>query len=251
MGGRISPMRPKHDGSLMLRRAPRIHDLMEKKMSTDFRALTPIKIDDLFDGRLSEFGAHEHRVAADHEFADDTDRRCLVDEAGNFLWVFYDEQGYVTSFTRWGVNCADHILAAITDACHVEIVSEHEAQYWGYATEEEWDAAWEARAEEDRRAFYNQVARFVRGEDHDIRPGTIGMIQAEIAKRLWTKSPELLDESKRSDLIKAVESIYERDLMNDRDDEFSKAFLDPVMRSEWDRKAFAWRHGRRTPARKM
>src|SRR5262249_37438016 len=137
--------------------------------------------------------------------------------------VFCDLQGYVTSFTRWGQNCADRILAAITDACSIEIVSEHEPQYWGYATQEEWDASWAAMAEKNRLAFYNQVAHFVRGEDHKIEPGTIGMIQAEIAKRLCTETPELLDENKRSDLIKAVEAIYNRDHAyrpSERDDEF-------------------------------
>jgi hypothetical protein len=37
------------------------------------------------------------------------------------------------------------------------------------------------------------------------------MIQAEIAKRLIAESPDLLAEDKRSELIKAVNLIYERD----------------------------------------
>ena len=55
------------------------------------------------------------------------------------------------------------------------------------------------------------MVKFVRGEGHEIGPGTIGMIKAEIAKRLIAESPDLLAEDKRPDLIKAVNLIYERD----------------------------------------
>ena len=69
-----------------------------------------------------------------------------------------------------------------------------------------WD-----RIDQDEDNFYNEVVKFVRGEGHDIRPGTIGMIMAEIAKRLVAESPDLLAEDKRPDLIKAVNMIYDRD----------------------------------------
>ena len=36
-------------------------------------------------------------------------------------------------------------------------------------------------AQKDEQDFYNEVAKFVRGEDHDIKSGTIEMIQAVIA----------------------------------------------------------------------
>jgi hypothetical protein len=103
------------------------------------------------------------------------------------------------------------ILRAIADEFGVRIVSEHEPEYWGFETKEEWDAAWGAIAQESEKNFYNEVAKFVRGERHDIRPGTIGMIKAEIAKRLIADSPDLLAEDKRPELIKAVNLIYERD----------------------------------------
>jgi hypothetical protein len=54
---------------------------------------------------------------------------------------------------------------------------------------------WAAMAEKDEHNFYNQVIKFIRGEGHDIRPGTIGMIQAEIAKRLvafWQRTSDLI-----------------------------------------------------------
>jgi hypothetical protein len=122
-----------------------------------------------------------------------------------------NEQGLVTSFSRHGGNAPARILRAIADMFDVDIVSEHEPEYGGYETEEEWFAAEEAWHEKHQVEFYNEVARFVRGESHDIKSGTVGMIEAEIAKRLVTESPELLDEDKRRELIKAVKIIYDRD----------------------------------------
>jgi hypothetical protein len=103
------------------------------------------------------------------------------------------------------------ILQAICDEFDVDIVSEYEPQFWGYSTQEEWDAAQNEIAEKHERDFYNEVVKFVRGESHDIRPGTVGMTKAEIAKRLIAESPELLAEDKRPDLIKAVNMAYDRD----------------------------------------
>ena len=58
--------------------------------------------------------------------------------------------------------------------------------------------------------FYNEVAKFVRGEDNDIKSGTIEMIQAEIVKRLIAENPHLAAEDKLPELTKAVATIYDR-----------------------------------------
>jgi len=174
-------------------------------MSTDYRPLTPIRMTDLFDGHLERFGVHEkHHKDTTH------DRRCLTDGL-NFLWVDCDEEGLVTSITRHGMNAPQRILRAIGEEFDAEIVSEHEPKYWGYATKEEWYDDWAAISEENKRKFYDNVIKFVRGEEHDITPGTIGMIEAEIAKRLVAENPELLSDDKRSELIKAIKTIYDRD----------------------------------------
>jgi hypothetical protein len=174
-------------------------------MSTDFRPLGPIRMADLFDGRLENVGVHQH-----HCEETTSNKKCLTD-GRNFLWVYCNEEGLASTFTRYGLNAPRRILGAIADEFDVDIVSEYEPEFWGYETTEEWDAAWEAMAEKDKQDFYNEVVKFVRGESHDIRPGTIGMIQAEIAKQLIAECPELLAEHKRPDLIKAVNMIYDRD----------------------------------------
>ncbi len=151
-------------------------------MSTDYRPLTPIYFTDLFDGRLESAGVHEPPTE------DRSSReRCLTD-GRNFLWVFCDDKG-LASFTRRGWNAPDRILRVIAEKFDVDIVSEYEPEYWGYETEEEWHAAWEAMGEKDVQDFYDEVVKFVRGESHNIEPGTIGMTQAEIAKRLAAEFP--------------------------------------------------------------
>jgi len=174
-------------------------------MSTDYRPLTPIRMANLFDGRLEKFGVHEH-----HSKEANADLKCLTD-GRNFLLVCGDEKGLVSQFIRRGMNAPQCILRAISEEFKVDIVSEYEPQFWGFKTEEEEDAFWQEYSEKEEREFYNEVVKFVRGESHNIRSGTIGMIQAEIAKQLIADSPDLLAEDRRLDLIKAVKMIYERD----------------------------------------
>jgi len=159
-------------------------------MSTDFRPLTSIRMTDLFDGRLEKVGLYEHR-------SEDTtsNSRCLTD-GRNSLWVYCSDQGAVDTFTRYGMNAPQRILKAIGDEFDVDIVSEHDPEFWRYETKEEWDAAWSAIAKKHEQDFYDEVVKFVRGERHDIKPGTIGMLQAEIAKRLIAESPDLLVEDR-------------------------------------------------------
>jgi hypothetical protein len=174
-------------------------------MSTYFHALTPIRMADLFDGRLDHVGVHEHQSEGTTAHC-----KCLTD-GRNFLWINGNNEGFISGFTRYGMNAPQRILGAIAAEFAVEIVSEYEPKYWGYETQEEWEAAWTEMGRKEEQNFYNEVAKFVRGESHDIILGTIGMIKAEIANRLIADSPDLLAEDKRSDLIKAVNLAYDRD----------------------------------------
>jgi hypothetical protein len=83
-------------------------------------------------------------------------------------------------------------------------------QYWGFETEEEWHAALDELNREDEDRFYADVIKFVSGEPNDIREGTIGEIQAKIAKQLVESDPELLLPAQRERLMKAVRAIYDR-----------------------------------------
>jgi len=177
-------------------------------MSTYYSLIKKIPGDDVFDGRLEDFGVREHIVP------DQTTNtyRCLTD-GRDYVWVQMDGNGFF-----WHVRGISKILYIVADVFETDIVSENQGQFWGFDTQEEWDAwnrAEATKAEEDfykaEEDFYKEVVKFVRGEAHDIKPGTIRMIKAEIAKRLIAESPDLLAEDKRPDLIKAVNLVYDRD----------------------------------------
>jgi len=76
-------------------------------MSTHFRPLTPIRMADLFDGRLKDVGVHEH-----HSKETTANQKCLTD-GRNFLWIDGDEKGLVSLLSRYGMNAPQRILQAI------------------------------------------------------------------------------------------------------------------------------------------
>src|SRR5262245_3640210 len=142
----------------------------ESAMSTNYRPLEKIAACDLFDGRLEEFNIREH-IKPDET----TEReRCLTDGRRNYLWVHIHDDGFV-SFTRYMPNGdPEKILAAVAEAFDTDIVSEYEPQYWGFDTEEEWEAAERKITEESKRKFYIELLKYCRGEASDIEPGTNG-----------------------------------------------------------------------------
>ena len=99
------------------------------------------------------------------------------------------------------------ILNAIAEACDAEIFSEYEPQFWGFETEEEWDAWTEEQWREVRDQFHNDVLKYLRGEPCHIQPGTTAIIQAEIAKRLIEKDPALLLPANKDKLLNEMEAI--------------------------------------------
>jgi hypothetical protein len=70
--------------------------------------------------------------------------RYLTD-SHNYVWVYGNKSGFVDMITRYGCNNPTKILQAIAEAFGTDIFSEHEPQFWGFQTQEEWDAAWGAR----------------------------------------------------------------------------------------------------------
>jgi hypothetical protein len=87
------------------------------------------------------------------------------------------------------------ILAAIEDVFDVDIVSEHQPQYWGFATEEEWNAAQEnmfKELEQKKRHFWNEVVRYAKGEtaelEQSLYSGSVAAEMAHIAKKLISES---------------------------------------------------------------
>jgi hypothetical protein len=175
-------------------------------MSTDFMLLKKISAGELFDGRLQEFGVREHTN-------DKTGKKArMLTDGNNYLWVYVTDDGFVSCLTRYAPNGAPgKILSAISEAFDADIVSEYEPQFWGFDTEEEWDAAMAELSRKADEKFYADLMKYVAGEPHNFRRGTIGMIQAKIAKKLVKKDSSLLLPLNKDKLLKEMQSIYERD----------------------------------------
>jgi hypothetical protein len=176
-------------------------------MSTDFHPIKDIPASDLLDGRLEEFGVYEHFNAET-----DAKKRMLTDGGGNFLWLYVDDAGLISCLTRYFPNGnPDKILDAIADAFDTEIVSEYESQFWGFDTHEEWDARQRELSQEYEEEFHNDILKFLRGEPNDIGAGTIGMIKAQIAKKLVENDAALLLPDNKEKFRAEIQSIYVRD----------------------------------------
>jgi hypothetical protein len=172
-------------------------------MSTSYRPLKEISAQDLFDGRLEELGIREHAAVDSNERS-----RCLTD-GRNYLWVYIDERGNISDLVRYAPNGAPgKIMNAIGQVSETYIASEYEAKYWGFDTEEEWEAFQEKLSKEGRDEFYVDLMKFLRNEPHDIRPGTNRMIMADIANTLVEKDPSLLNPENREKLLAKIDEVF-------------------------------------------
>jgi hypothetical protein len=172
-------------------------------MSTSYRPLKEISAQDLFDGRLEELGIREHAAVGSNERS-----RCLTD-GRNYLWVYIDERGNISDLVRYAPNGAPgKIMNAIGQVSETYIASEYEAKYWGFDTEEEWEAFQEKLSKEGRDEFYVDLMKFLRNEPHDFRPGTNGMTMADLAKTLVEKDPSLLNPENREKLLAKIDEVF-------------------------------------------
>ena len=94
--------------------------------------------------------------------------------------------------TRYFPNGNPKKILLISEQFTTDIVSEYEPQFWGFETQEEWDTWQENLGKQQEEDFHCEVLKYLRGEPNDLRPGTIGMSMAEIAKKLVADNPELL-----------------------------------------------------------
>jgi hypothetical protein len=183
-----------------------------------------VTANELFDGRLEKFGVREHvkLKTKNTDISTSENTRCLTD-GDNYLWVFIDDAGfveYLTLFRPGGVP--RKILNAIAEATNADVFSEHQPQYWGFATQEEWDAEQDKRAKEADDEFYVELLKFVQGKPNDIKPNTIGKLMAKDAKKLVKKDPTLLTLEKKDELLRKIKKIFEEchtvKVMNNIDD---------------------------------
>ena len=99
-------------------------------------------------------------------------------------------------------------MNAIGQVFETYIASEYEAKYWGFDTEEEWEAFQEKLSKEARDEFYVDLMKFLRNEPHDIAPGTNGMTMAEIGKALVEKDSSLVKSENKEKLLAKVDEVF-------------------------------------------
>jgi hypothetical protein len=168
-------------------------------MSTHYAPIPDISFDQLFDGRLEKYGIKEEIVA------NPTEGTRYLAGCDGFLQVYREEKGTCT-FTRRG--CAPWaIFDALTEEFGIELVSEQDYRYYGFATEEEWNNWHEQLNKKAEDEFYDNILKYLRGEPNGVLPGTI----AKIAKTLVEIDPGLVAPEKRDVLLEAVRAVYDRD----------------------------------------
>jgi hypothetical protein len=101
------------------------------------------------------------------------------------------------------------ILDAIAVTLDTGIASENQPQYWGFDTMAEWEAAEKESEREHKKAerkFHRELLKYLRGERNYLKPGTLEMRKAEIAKKLVETDPTLLLPTRKDQLRKEINS---------------------------------------------
>ena len=178
---------------------------MQISYSAWYRPLDKIYYADLFDGRLEKYGIHE-LVPPDCR-----EGERYLDDGRNYVVVYVQNDGSVEFKQHGALNLVGKIFRAVSAEFKTRIVSEHQHEFWGFETQEEWEACIEERSREDEDKFYGDLLKYLRGEAHDIRPGTVGECKAEIAKNLVNDDPTLMTLENKRKLLSNIEAIYSRD----------------------------------------
>jgi hypothetical protein len=174
-------------------------------MSTWLAPLPDIQFAQLFDGRLEKYGIQKDKVIRQNE----TKKTPFLVGPDGFLEVDAHENGTCTFTRRGPVPWA--IYDAITEEFGVELVTEHDHRFWGFATEKEWNDWNEEEYKKSEDEYYDNLVKYVRDEPNGVLPGTIWMIKAEIAKTLVKSDQGLMAPERRDALLEAMNAIYDRD----------------------------------------
>jgi hypothetical protein len=174
-------------------------------MQTNYRPHPAIPFAQLFDGRLDKYGVRE-KIG---EYSTETARQLKGCDC--VLQVFREEDGSCTFTCSNFRPLPSAVLEALIEEFAIEVVSEHDYRYWGFSSEEKWNAVNEKLAKESEDKLYNNILHFVRGEPDDLEEGSFEFQQAEIAKALIQNDPSLMAPEKRGVLLEAVMAIFDQE----------------------------------------
>jgi hypothetical protein len=97
--------------------------IRRKEMSIDFWTKPRLRMEELFDGRLENWGIFE--PTKDKKVLPDT--RCLAD-GKNYVWVYSCEDGMISGISSYGLYDPYDILKAISEAFEVDMWLELDLQ---------------------------------------------------------------------------------------------------------------------------
>ena len=177
-------------------------------MSTHFRAIRPIQMNELFDGRLESYEIYEIDLPDKLKLKGKGQVRLLSDERNRFV-IYGRDDGTVGLMTRQRIdNEPRRILDVIQDAFEIPIYSEHEHQFWDFDTVEEWAAYQDETYEMDMTNIYTDIISYLNGEPDTFSQSAIVETFAEIAKDLVMKDPQLLNVENKSKLMKMIDEVF-------------------------------------------
>jgi hypothetical protein len=124
------------------------------------KPIQTLLVPDLFDGRLQRYGVYElldaKSAATSRSLFDGRNKVRIEGGAGS----------QVTQIAIWGSNIASNIFEAIREACGVKIVTEHDPEYWGFKTDQEWRTALSV---ERHQHFIVEFQKYFNGQSNQIK----------------------------------------------------------------------------------
>jgi hypothetical protein len=170
-------------------------------MSTDYKLEKEITLKELFDGRLESHGVREYEVEGRS-----SDQFGVLTDGTNRLAVYAD--GVVKIIKRCGTNNENRILNAIAKEFETEIYSEFSGQFWGYESDEEWEAAEIQSDEYCMKKQYRRLMAIISVWKDGSYEAKSTIEKAEIANDLITQTPRLASPDCMHELMDEIENHY-------------------------------------------
>jgi hypothetical protein len=120
-------------------------------MSVYMKLGTKVSGRDMFGKQLKKYGIREARTR------DNDERKRVLTDGRHRLVVCMSEEGVVEALIVYGTYQPVEILDAICETFGTEIYTEHDPQYYGCDTQEEWEAAMPDIAGQMRMAEPNET----------------------------------------------------------------------------------------------
>jgi hypothetical protein len=166
-------------------------------MSTDYKLQKEITLKELFDGRLEPHGIQEFEVEGKS-----SDQFGVLTDGTNRLAVYADD--VVKIIKRCGTNNENRILNAIADEFETDIYSEYSGKFWGYETDEEWEAAEFRKEEYSLKKYYGRMMAILGLWKDSPRKAKITIEDAAIANDLITQTPRLASPDCMHELMEEI-----------------------------------------------